>query len=218
MVRAILEGRKTQTRRIVKPQPSEEWHPDAVGMYAPTCVDRYGDEYPGAEVYGAADESEGRICPYGKPGDRLWVRESHWRFTGCVWRGKPWDGFVESPDGDPYNSRCYDDSPVLESAKRSAAMVRVPSIHMPRWASRITLEITDVRMQQLLEISEEDAQEEGAWGGCTVCGDSESGDCVEHTPSYIDSFAHAWMSIHGDHSWYLNPWVWALTFRRLEVA
>src|SRR5690606_197652 len=75
MIRAILAGTKTQTRRAVKPQPSSEWCPK-VGTYHPTMIDRYGEEYPGAEVYGASDEREGRVCPYGQPGDRLWVRET----------------------------------------------------------------------------------------------------------------------------------------------
>lgn len=88
---------------------------------------------------------------------------------------------------------------------------------MPRWASRITLEITDVRVEQLHDISEEDAKAEGAWGGCTVCGDSESGDCIEHTPSYIDGFAHMWESINGKkHPWASNPWVWCIEFKRVE--
>jgi len=84
MVQAILAGRKVQTRRIVKDQPSEDWHPEGVGLYAPTRVDQHGEEYPGTDVYGAADEDEGRICPYGKPGDRLWVAQEAETYSKTV--------------------------------------------------------------------------------------------------------------------------------------
>jgi len=89
---------------------------------------------------------------------------------------------------------------------------------MPRWASRITLEITGVRVQRLLEITEEDAQAEGAACGCTNCGETPcTEDCFIHMPDYRDGFAHIWMSINGQGSWGENPWVWVLTFKRIEA-
>ena len=78
MVRALIEGRKTQTRRIVKPQPHEDCSAIEVGRYHPTVIDRHGDEQPGAEIFGAysLDGDWGAKCPYGAPGDRLWVKET----------------------------------------------------------------------------------------------------------------------------------------------
>jgi hypothetical protein len=188
MVRAILEGRKTQFRRVVKPQPNGG--PGAQMVYL-------GGEW------GLLDgEGEWR-CPYGHPGDRLWVRESHWRFTGCADNGKPWPGFVESPDGNPYNARCHDDYAEMQALLMACAAVRIQSIHMPRWASRITLEVTGVRVERLKDISEKDAEAEG---------------CPLDRLLARDWYSELWESINGPGSWSANPWVWVVEFTRAAQA
>ena len=137
MIRAILEGRKTQTRRIVKPN----------------CLSK--------------------LSPYGRTGDRLWVRET--------WGHNPeGPGYVYRSDGD-FDMKFHGDR-------------WRPSIHMPRWASRITLEVTGVRVERLQDINEEDALAEG----------------VEH------AFRSLWESINGPGSWDANPWVWVVEFRRVS--
>jgi hypothetical protein len=179
MVRAILDGRKTQTRRVIKPQPL---HPQV----------SKSDGYPGT-WYGHGQlgiEPEVWSCPYGVPGDRLWVRESV-----CLdWRESPVYK-ADDPDGNGAREAGYSSEPKYK-----------PSIHMPRWASRITLEISDVRVQRLQEISREDALAEGMEGGC-----GPGYDCAQH------AFMMLWDDINCDkYPWASNPWVWALTFRRSE--
>ena len=209
MVRALLAGTKSQTRRIVKPRPSEDiCLPINAGLYHPTCVDRHGEEYPGTEVFGAWSDCGAWVvkCPYGQPGDRLWVRESFqplfaegfehgdgltdWGTgAGYAIRYVATDGATEWIDGDDeITSRCK------------------PSIHMPRWASRLTLEITGVRVERLQSISQEDAVAEGVT------------DWMVGPTSPRDDYRGLWESINGPGSWELNPWVWVVSFRRLEVS
>jgi hypothetical protein len=168
MVRAILADRKTQTRRIYEGfflTPDKPcWHLDDAG--------RGG-------------------CPYGMPGDQMWVRET-WAHPvpGCEFQG-----------GVSYRADHIDprgDGPAHPMKWR-------PSIHMPRWASRITLEITGVRVERLNAISHDDAIAEGVSGGC---GPGYSFACYE--------FKQLWLSIHGHGSWDANPWVWVVEFRRVE--
>lgn len=208
MVRAILDGRKTQTRRIVKPQPPSYVHEIRVGMYEPVVI-RKGMEEPGIPVFGFANEEQGRKCPFGQPGDRLWVRES-WAVvprvtdngpkhkakgdgTGATWKAD-WNG---NPSGFKWK----------------------PSIHMPRWASRITLEITGVRVERLNDISEEDARSEGledrAWMGPSQI-TLKDGKTVHGQSVYC--FKALWESINGKGSWDANPWVWVIEFKRLETS
>jgi hypothetical protein len=161
MVRALLDGTKTQTRRIIKPN-----HCVAPSMRLSMV--------PG--------------CPYGVPGDRLWVRE-----TFCPQ--------MNATDRTPFYRSTGDELPSCHKWK--------PSIFMPRWASRITLEITEVRVQRVQDISEEDAKAEG--GGFI----REHPDADE-TLSDKKLFQFLWESISGETSWDANPWVWAITFRRIE--
>lgn len=198
MVRAILAGTKTQTRRIVKPQPDKTWD----------------DGRPWWNVGGLNGLPK---CPYGQPGELLWVRESlHQEFTTAD-RDTP-DGClaVYSADGD-----------VAMKGGRPGwyewSRQTLPSIHMPRWASRITLEITDVRVQRVQEITKEDAIAEGIeskgvgpdgkprWNvyGMELLGQ------VTSDPAW--SFERLWLSIHGSSSWKWNPYVWAITFRRVNT-
>lgn len=191
MVRAILAGTKTQTRRVVKPRKD----PD------------YGRELSPCEI--AGDEHIARLCPYGAPGDRLWVRET---FAGSIayerhgyplkeWGNKIW--YVA--DGEP----------------RSGQWTRPrPSIHMPRCLSRITLEVTEVRVERLQDISDQDAVAEGT--PCYVCGGPMDGrsedDChCFHRRATASDYRGLWESINGPGSWEANPWVWCVSFRRINA-
>lgn len=177
MVRAILDGRKTQTRRPYswKRQPAMEMAERDDGSLWPWAEDC---------------ENGGDIwiqCPFGEVSDRIWVRET---FGDCgerlVYRADTYDG-----------AKC--------KVNRWT-----PSIHMPRWASRILLEITGVRVERLNSMSEVDARAEGCSGGH----DSIPGYMYSATPH--EHFHHIWTSIYGDDSWQANPWVWVIEFKRIE--
>lgn len=196
MVRALLAGTKTQTRRAIRPQPHEDYGALECGLYHPTVIDRHGDEQPGAEIFGAwtRDGEQGWRCPYGQPGERLWVRES-WmdlRGTGVEARDPHtrrltrYAFAADTPPGS-YGDQC----------RKDYGLKWRPSIHMPRSVCRIELEVTAVRVERLWAISEADSQAEG-WDG-TVLG-----------------YAKLWESINGAGSWDANPWVWVVEFKRAE--
>jgi hypothetical protein len=206
MVLAILDGRKTQTRRVVKPQPRSDWLGYMMMHSKPGVALLNGPDYPD----GPEDEVP---CPYGVPGDRLWVKESfrlradqdHKPPRDDYWKSGAWyeaTGNGETPSG------CGGGIGRLRS-----------SIHMPRWASRITLEITEVRVQRLQDISEEDARAEGCTG--TEPEPVNEGGTIHawkgrsSAPSPRAHFAYLWGEINGSASWDANPWVWCLSFRRL---
>lgn len=189
MVRAILDGRKTQTRRPLKHQP-----PDCAGVWSfvacstnPEWRDTFCYSWPDAN--GNSYSVRGRescmhISPLCFTGDRLWVRET--------WA---WYPLEEDASCVIYRADCKsEDRPPAEFGTWK------PSIHMPRWASRITLKITDVRVEQLREITAEDATAEGFTG---------------HDPTA--GFADAWNEIYGGLSWANNHWVWVIEFRREEL-
>lgn len=203
MVRALLEGRKTQTRRVVKPQP----HHGPVGQ----IVNLGGAEW----AMDDGDLSGLWTCPYGAPGDLLIVREA--------WSAEArWD-FAPPQDIKPGSPIYYLAGGGGEEAIPECAGRVRSSIHMPRWASRLTLEITDVRVERLQSISEADAIAEGIED---VTSEVASGDpSVRFWKRYRDggwngyvdvavgSYASLWTSINGPGSWAANPWVWALTFK-----
>lgn len=179
MVRATLADRKTQTRRIIERKDAEFPLDYLDGMFRFTNGDVVALE-----------------CPYGEPGDRLWVRET-WQTWGEFDRLHANDIRVEArrslnypADGSTWTAR------------------RRPSIDMPRWASRILLEITDVRVQRLQHINSEDAEAEGNF--------SFSDEHGWHSAE--EGFCHSWEAINGDGSWYENPLVWAITFKRITAA
>jgi hypothetical protein len=206
MVRAILEGRKTQTRRIVKPQP-EGHHWERLPGYKAfwtslACSDGIWWKL-NHRIPQNTDEERHFRCPYGQPGDRLWVRES---FYACER-----DHWPDLPSVPANNGRIY----FHANFDRSAPGPLRPSIHMPRWASRILLEVTDVRVERLQEISDEDAAAEGA--GLRNCGVMDTLDGPEQLKSYRTGFVYLWRDIHGAESWAENPWVWAISFKVLEV-
>lgn len=159
MVRAMLAGTKTQTRRVAKPKRS---------------IEPMTDE-----------------CPYGQPGDLLWVRET-WAWYGCE----------RDPREVLYRA---DTSNLPESHGRWR-----PSIHMPRWASRITLRVTGVRVERLQDITEVDAIAEGAQPFRLPCHPQRE------TLRHVDGFALLWESINGAGSWDANPWVWVVEFERVQ--
>lgn len=196
LVRAILAGEKTQTRRVMSKQPHDETTVH-VERFHQTIVDRHGDDQPGPEVFGAwwDDGESGLKCPYGGPGDRLWVRET-WAYHLHA------QGALADDDG-PW---------VYAADGEQALQYRLgdrwrPSIHMPRYACRILLEITDVRVERLHDLSEDDARAEGA-EPLLVSPDGGS------WPHY-EGFCALWESINGAGSWDVNPWVWAVSFRRM---
>lgn len=192
MVRAILDGSKTQTRRVVKPQPIYD------GKFAGgwKVVDKHGHE---AATCGPLVSE---LCPYGHPDDRLWVREN---FCPIYPQDPHYNG------GRPIE---YDYAATYQHGYRLGDLIGEkkkwkPSIHMPRIASRITLEITGVRVERLQNISEADAKAEGApWA---ACGAPQEG-------SHKAGFAQLWEFINGPESWAANPWVWVVKFKRMEAA
>ncbi|HDZ0557824.1 TPA: hypothetical protein RRU08_003758 [Klebsiella pneumoniae] len=224
MVWAILDGRKTQTRRIMKPQPEPcphggHWWPSNVFK---TMLHVEEEMQNGKGGWGGL---VGDACPFGDVGDRIWVREAY-RFpaslddvspTGvgemAVATGyrKPWaPTFYEFTGTFSDGWKGFETPPKVSDAGKLR-----PSIHMPRWASRILLEITDVRVERLNAISQEDAQAEGMelTGWRPTYSDPDSGGEVM-TP--YDNFAELWSSIYGDESWKANPWVWVISFKRVE--
>ena len=214
MVRALLAGTKTQTRRELHPQPSAEFMP-IVGNYYRTLVDqRTGAAYPEAFArYGASDESEDYPCPYGAPGDRLWVREEHHislRDARTVAVRYLADGATV-----PEITIGPREHALFVARKQPAAVTRAR--FMWRCLSRIQLEITDVRAERLRAITEADAKAEGvvpapenhtAAAVAYIFGAKEF---LAHTSAY----ATLWEQLNGPGSWALNPWVWVLTFRRI---
>lgn len=197
-VRALLAGTKTQTRRVVKPQP--EWtEPDTAWQYGDghsgLCWYAYSDEYP----------EEGALnyrCPYGQPGDRLWVRET--------WGDMALPGYspVYAYRADPESGEGWAVPPGFRWR---------PSIHMPRRASRITLEITGVRVERLQDISADDAKDEGIseFIGGWWCEHDDAEQIAGMTPQ--EGYRHLWERINGPGSWDANPWVWVVEFKRVEV-
>nr|WP_262417238.1 hypothetical protein [Pseudomonas sp. SH10-3B] len=232
MVRAILEVRKTVTRRAVKgfQIPTEDtsipigdrqrW--SAIGQRDP----RYGFCVFGSTEAECAKELEVYApCPYGKPGDRLWVRET-FTIESSRWADDPYspphkDGRptqrYEDDKWDQPHYKATDAEPELWYDDRDSPGCRwKPSIHMPRWASRILLEITDVRVERLQDITEEQAKAEGVR---LYTDHAELGDWwhVEGIETYSadprKSFELLWSSVGGD--WQANPWVWVVEFKRV---
>ena len=228
MVRALLDGRKTQTRRIVKGTDGavkfcKEWNINGEEFFVGLGEKDHTGMNP---VLGAIS------CPLGAVGDRIYVRET-WAILGnedgcCIdWEEKLCKAYERSA-ARIYRASCEqkqgnyglwsipDDAdwkPHTKDHQYEGAWR--PSIHMPRWASRILLEITDVRVERLNAISEEDAQAEGMelTGWRPTYSDPDSGGEVM-TP--YDNFAELWSSIYGDESWKANGWVWVISFKRVE--
>ncbi|KPB75938.1 hypothetical protein BTW15_02720 [Pseudomonas syringae pv. tomato] len=220
MVRAILSGQKTVTRRVVKPQYCEgPW------SVKPALESRHSGHShdwwlpTGSQPYAALPK-----CPYGKASDRLWVRET---WSDVNLQGAPGIAYradadvrdlmedasfldedgafnYDDPRSKPYQFACWSED--LLGGKEGRWR---PSIHIPRWASRILLEITDVRVERLQDICEEQALAEGVMN----CKQDIDPDGNDYSPQEL--FAGLWTMINGDGSWRSNPWVWVVEFKRV---
>lgn len=222
MVRAILDGRKTQTRRPIK--------------WKQTRFTEIGEREDGSHWPWSEDAEHAcdfwHPCPFGAVGDRIWVRET---WSSDFANYYPNDRVWYAAD----NNRRLDIEVVdgVRGIYSPESEVHVPfrwrpSIHMPRWASRILLEITDVRVERLNAISEEDAQREGVhtevWDQTVVARNYADSDeffqfwsedmpyYVEMNQLYRSSFRSLWDSIYGEESWKANGWVWVIEFKRVE--
>lgn len=209
MVRAILDGRKTQTRRPLK--------------WKQTRFTEIGEREDGSNWPWSEDTEKvcdhWHPCPFGAVGDRIWVRET---YQGPLFDYEHMESYLEDsskfekPDFCIYRAdgkpapEFYDADDNLHCGWR-------PSIHMPRWASRITLEITDVRVERLNGISETDAEAEGT--NMEALFDSQDCyDCIaDHNmtgrPTAKGAFKYLWESIYGEENWQANPWVWVIEFK-----
>jgi len=206
MVRAILDGRKTQTRRVVKPQR----HPYGEMLSADQVA---------SEVIGM---TEAVRCPYGQPGDRLYVKETYWAWGRWETRfdakkGRDAWHFVDMTLECGKAYQFEQPSPIGTRAGVSPAWHKRPSLFMPRHASRITLEVTAVRVERLQEISTDDARAEGiqTWIDSFKDGPRyhENGQLDAYP---VSAFSRLWKSINGADSWDANPWVWVVEFRVIE--
>lgn len=214
MVRALLDGKKTQTRRAaIKPVR----HPDLGNIYTPGALVLEGEPQHVIE----------RACPYGQPGDQLWVRETFYcddAFypdgvdVNCAWRevdGKRVPIPIEEQRAEMLECMYYraDGEPEWEAADGNTPWR--PSIHMPRWASRISLEITSVRVERLQDISRDDAMAEG------IVIQPDGGFGLADTTHYHfvdprESYWSLWEAINGPGSVEANPWVWAVAFKVIK--
>lgn len=219
MVRAILDGRKTQTRRMLK-LPTKTYsggpiyeHPKMGGWAVTTHggggsfrFGRNGEKIPEPERPGIWHQTTGVgvVAPY-EVGDVLWVREtvacgacapgkpSHW--APSFWRRE--QGTPANPNGLWYQADGLSpERPITDRGRW------VPSIHMPRWASRITLKVTGVKVERLNDISPTDAEEEGV-------------KCDMSPRTFVDHYRNLWERIHGPGSWEANPWIVAISFERI---
>jgi len=184
MVRAILAGTKTQTRRALAPD---------LFMSSGGAVVRMASAGPATTGIREAH------CPYWRePGDRLYVKETgHWKTGDVFYRAGT----------EHYSAEMANAAALV--ALGGDRMRWQPAIHMPRWASRITLEITGVRVERLKDISADDAYDEGAadWAAETQRNGNK-------WPNIVRAYQGLWESINGPGSWDANPWVWAISFRR----
>ena len=204
MVRAILEGRKSQTRRIINP---DTWNPASSEFSGRFRLGAYSDKIGLQAYFEHLDTGNwfGTKCPYGQPGDRLWVKENF------SWYGCEYDQSEVAYKADTdYPPPCF---PKWKSSR-----------YMPRWASRITLEITGIRVERLQDISGQDAIAEGIdrIGGNTSCCPwrnyriSEASEMPLHCSTPTRSYMTLWELLNGPGSWDKNPWVWVIEFSRVD--
>ena len=200
MVRAILEGRKTMTRRVIKPQPTDFVMLEDNKLW--NAIKMRGTAQP-------------KPCKYGQPGDRLWVRETWipdppqdetWDF--CLYT----DGKIHNLGVIPKRFRNKDYA-IYKSTWDGPQLNWISPIYMPRWASRITLEIVGVKIEQLQDISREDCLAEGM-PQYTF----SMGAISDNPPDFRWKFIELWDSINAKrgYSWESNPWVWAIEFKKVE--
>lgn len=231
MVRAILDGRKTQTRRVMRHQPpSYEYKLSRLMDTTDSEKRKHIDKFHWVQMNGLNIVSETNIyfrCPYGAIGGRLWVRET--------WQGPLfYDEIPEDWNSDKYKTPEYchykasGDSCDFTDSDDNFVERWSPSIHMPRWASRILLEVTNVRVERLQDISKEDAISEGfkaiTKDGKTIKygvpdadgypGNDDIGwDWCDWDVNPVIAYKRLYESINGTGSWDMNPWVWVIEFR-----
>lgn len=220
MVQAILDNRKSQTRRVVKPQLTKQWAVEKFCKDGPGTVDSCDLTAADMEM----DELFEK-CRYGKIGTILWVRETWARFAG-IDESNP---FIYKADG-CWNAQGVDGPVHCEGSRWK------PSIHMPKGACRLFLKITDIRVERLQDISEEDAIAEGVQenicnekdrqtcpsssckDGCCGVGEYYNYESIDMEPCYsaVESYETLWTKINGPDSWNLNPWVFVISFECTE--
>ena len=234
MVRAILDGRKTMTRRVIKPQPEYQNYMNKPNLHWSECG-------------GRSQEEIAQYCPYGAPGDRLWVRETCKIFS--LSGIEPYTKEVVTISYRAGGAKEIEKECMSEKIIKGGLNLWTPSIFMPRWASRITLEITNVRVERVQDITQADAKAEGAepWflgsdgrkelkPGCTEFSIEY---CPEEKRNYRKGFEILWNSVthsialettlKDDHEenitttnakrgcgWDMNPWVWVIEFKQLK--
>lgn len=201
MVKAILDGKKTQTRRVIKLRDGSA--PEEDGYDIPRGEDNKPLDYvmDFSKTYPNWQQLD---CPYGKPGDRLWVRET---WNAMNRQGQWWhDVKALKAERELYNWAWT--NPIYP-ALQEIPPKWLPSIHMPRAASRITLEVVKIRVEQVQDISEEDAVAEG----CVVW--SENG---QITDTAVSDYAQLWNEINlaRGFGWDVNPWVWVVEFKKVD--
>ncbi|EPH7508776.1 TPA: hypothetical protein M2P33_003383 [Klebsiella pneumoniae] len=226
MVRAILDGRKTQTRREVKLNldiarlaTTYDWATSLAANHyqglTEEQIQQKAESLRGVIHPVILDNGQmvSIICPHGKPGDRIWVRETFCPVDDTQYGGEKWVDYRATPRYEASHPAGWDSAPNdAESLKWR------PSIHMPRWASRILLEITDVRVERLNAISEEDATAEGVPPAGSLLPDypgtflTPKGDFATAKVA----FQRLLESIYGEESWKANGWVWVISFKRVE--
>lgn len=208
MVRAILEGRKTMTRRVVK--PSKYFHTQCDWYMPHSGGGWWGHDGPHPDCIQECG-GKGFYCPYGVPGDRLWVRET-WNAVDCDDSGLHWNSRGVGGHGE---RECMYWEPIYKATCKNPSLVKwMPSIYMPRWASRITLEVKDVRVERVQDITESDAEAEGMRSLPIMIGERRTTFEKEFGVTMRDSFRDLWDSINAKrgYGWDTNPWVWVVKF------
>jgi len=206
MVQAILTGNKTMTRRVIKPQP--DFNMDFIGW----CNDSTEPKHVGCAGFGKENYvANFRRCPYGQPGDRLYVKEAI--------------KIIDWTDGIPGIAYVADDEPVWDITRPCRWVWKnksLPSMYMPKSSARIWLEVVSVRAERLQDITEEDAKSEGIYfemameysGWSPTYNDPDGSNAY---PNYVEAFKDLWDSINSsrDYGWDSNPYVWVVGFKRI---
>ena len=209
-IQATIEGRKSMTRRVIKPQPTE-WEDGGLSWKTEGSINR-------ARFISRMISK----CPYGQVGGFLYLKEAHYRFGQWYMNGFSKTGRQKwrfaSPDNMPFR---YIDNPpdiVRPNSYRSLGWYKRSPLFMPKKYARYWYEITGIRAERVQDISEEDAMAEGVNGGCLDCGYPQPCKCIIPNPSYTDSFIYLWDSINAKrgHPWSLNEWVWVIESKVVE--
>lgn len=223
MIRALLAGTKTQTRRVVKQWQIPKQQEDGTWFAIAQRDPRYGFGVSGTTEQECAKQLAQYGSPYGNPAAKLWVRET------CraeeLESGQDGVRYLADNHFRPINDTPSDAFQWMKmNVYGKQGGTNVPSIHMPRWACRLLLEITGVRVERLQDISEADALAEGVKRSQRAVSSSAAVPCFwdyqRNQPDYRDarsSFSSLWESINGAGSWDANPWTWVIEFKKVEA-